>query len=318
MPFSDFIKTDSKPIWIRTLLLLGLSFLLTRTLLDSSFRNSALLYVLVPYLISVYIYVFIPDPVGETKLKRFLRHMLTALAVMLGTSAILFEGFLCVLMFMPIYIFFAVLAFAFSSDPDRPNNVLKVSVVPLLVFIASLEGVSKTLSFEREEVISRTHIVDATIDEIKASMAQPINLNGDRSAFLSLFPLPTEIKAGSLNEGDIHEMKFVYKRWGFTNVHEGDVHVKIVEVSNRRVRTEMIKDTSYFSKYLTVKGTQVDMQPLNDRQTEVTLTVEYRRLLDPVWYFGPMQRMAVGESADFLIENIITPKDNKKTVYASR
>jgi len=47
------------------------------------------------------------------------------------------------------------------------------------------------------------------------------------------------------------------------------------------------------------------MTPLADGTTEVSLTIRYRRTLDPAWYFGPVQRKAIGESADYLLENII-------------
>ena len=47
------------------------------------------------------------------------------------------------------------------------------------------------------------------------------------------------------------------------------------------------------------------MVPLADGTTQVSLTIRYRRTLDPAWYFGPMQRRAIGESADYLLTHII-------------
>ena len=70
----------------------------------------------------------------------------------------------------------------------------------------------------------------------------------------------------------------------------------------------MVKDTSYFSHYLTVLGTQIDLAPISETQTRITLTVNYRRDLDPAWYFGPLQNAAMRESADYLIEQVIARK----------
>ncbi len=313
MNIKQLMTAGPKPIWIRYLLLIGFFFLVTRTLLDSQFRHSALLYILVPYLASVFIYIFMPQPEGRYRWQRFGRHILAAIIVMLATSALLFEGFLCVLMFMPIYIFFAIIGFAFAPKEfppaENPANTFRATFVPLIVIILSLEGVSQTLSFEREYSVTRTKIVSADVAQIKANMAMPMHLDAKRSAFLSLFPLPEYVEAGSLNAGDIHKAGFTYKRWGIANVQRGEIWVKIAEVSDHHVRTEIIKDTSYFSKYMKVDGTLVQFESLSKTETQVTLTIHYTRLLDPAWYFGPMQRAAMGESADYLIDHVIARKD---------
>ena len=71
MKLSDLANKGPKPVWIRYLLLVGFFFLVTRTILDSSFRHSALLYVLVPYLVSVLVYFFIPQAEANSKPTRF-------------------------------------------------------------------------------------------------------------------------------------------------------------------------------------------------------------------------------------------------------
>jgi len=312
MDVKSFTQGGPKPVWIRYVLLIGFFFLLTRALLDSQFRHSALLYILVPYLVSVFIYVFMPQPQGRYRWQRFGRHIFAAIIVMLATSALLFEGFLCVLMFMPIYIVFAIIGFAFAPKEwppaENPAETFRVSIVPMIVIILSLEGVSQTLSLNRHYNVTRTKVVNADIAQLKANMAMPIHLTAERSAFLSLFPLPDYVKAGSLNEGDIHKAAFTYKRWGVTNVHRGETWVKIAELSDRHVRTKIVKDTSYFSKYMIVDGTLIEFEPLSDTKTQITLTISYTRLLDPAWYFGPMQRAAITESADYLIDHVIARK----------
>ena len=298
-----------RPIWVRYLLIIGFFNLLIRGLMNGHLNHSALLYILVPYLVAVAIYLFVPQPLGMSRWKRFLRHMMAAFVIMLATSALLFEGFLCVLMFLPIYLIVAAIAFA-SMRPyqEKPKNIastFSVSLVPALILLVSVEGLTPSLSFERQESITRSHIVTGTIEELKANMAMPIDMKESRSAFLSLFPLPTEVQAGSLNEGDIHKLHFVYNRWGFTNVHEGDFWVEIVGVGEDYVQTKIVKDTSYFSNYLTISDTFVKFRPVSKTQTEVSLTINYERKLDPAWYFGPLQRVAVGESADYLISQVL-------------
>jgi hypothetical protein len=40
----------------------------------------------------------------------------------------------------------------------------------------------------------------------------------------------------------------------------------------------------------------------------VALTVKYHRLLDPYWYFGPLQQLAAEQSARYIIDTIIARK----------
>ena len=299
-----------KPIWIRYMFILGVATMITRLVLDSRFATTSFFYCLVPYVIGVILYVCVPQPQGWSRTKRIGRHLLATLIVMLASSAILFEGFLCVLMAAPIYIFFALLAIFVTphkADPDRfkKSDVFRASFVPLVVIIVSVEGLTDTTSFPREEVITRTHILSLTPEEIHANLAQPVHLDAKRSAFLSIFPLPDRVDAPNFQQGAVHTAFFTYRRWGFTNVHRGETQIRMKEVSPLFIETEVTKDTSYFSHYLKVHGTQIKMVPLADGTTQVSLTIRYRRTLDPAWYFGPMQRRAIGESADYLLTHII-------------
>lgn len=310
MKLKALLTEGPKPIWIRYLLIIGFFFLVTRFILDSSFAHSSLLYCLVPYCVAVVIYVFMPQPQGRYRWQRFGRHMFSAVIVMLATSALLFEGFLCVLMFMPIYIFFAIIGFAFAPKEwptQNTSDVFRVSVVPILITVISLEGVNASLSLEREYSITRTKIVELTPDKIHDNLTRPIHLDAERSAFLSLFPLPTHVEAGTLNTGNIHKAHFEYKRWGLdgVNVKTGETWLKMTSVEPLHIRTQVVKDTSYFSHYLTIHGTDIRLNPIDTTTTKVSLTIHYRRELDPAWYFGPMQKAAIRESGDYLIQHVI-------------
>jgi len=304
-------ETKSKrPIWPYLLFLIGVFSLLIRYLLDSQWGNAALLYVAVPFLVSFALFRFTGRPKKGTVFRRFLAHMRDATIIMLATSAILFEGFICVLMFMPIYyavvcIYFAAEAFEARYKARKDRSRLRASVVPVLIAFLSIEGLTPSTSFERENTVTRTMVINGSIDAIKANIAAPIDLPPRRNWFLSIFPNPVEVKAGSLEAGDVHTLKFVYKRWFYTNVHEGDFHLRIDEVSDRHIRTSVQKNTSYLAKYLRLKGTEIKFIPVGETQTRVELSLHYDRLLDPAWYFGPMQRYAIEESGDYLLETVI-------------
>lgn len=296
------------PKWAYLLFLIGIGTLGVRTLLDSGFANSALLYIATPFIVSFLLFHFVPQPDNTTALRRYLRHVRDATIIMLGTSAFLFEGFLCVLFFMPIYYLVVTVGFLFGmfSRKEHPDDRhrLKASVIPLIVGVMAIEGTAPSTSFERRNDITRTYTIDADIASLQSNMALAIDLPAQRQWFLSVFPLPVDVKAGSLEAGDVHELDFIYKRWFFTNIQEGEFHLRIDAVSDTEVRTSVVRNTSYLSKYLKVRGTQIGFQVLPDGRTKVDLTISYDRLLDPAWYFAPMQRYAVEQSGDYFFDAV--------------
>jgi hypothetical protein len=78
--------------------------------------------------------------------------------------------------------------------------------------------------------------------------------------------------------------------------------LKISEVNENHIKTEFLKDRSYIAKYIQLLGTEIQFNPINPDQTQVTLTIHYQRLLDPAWYFDPLQKMAIKQTAQLLIK----------------
>lgn len=294
------------------LFVIGAATLTIRAILDSEFRNSTLLYLLVPFAVSIGIHLLVPRPEGEVSITRgYLRHLRDATIVMLATSALLFEGFICVLFFMPIYYVIVTVGFVFSWLADRVGgggDRAAAYTLPALVLLLTMEGLFDETTVPRYGEATHVAVVEGSISDLKANMAKPIAFAGERHWLLSIFPLPTKIHAGSLAVGDVHRLHFVYRRWFFTNIHEGDMAIRIDEVSKDRIRTSIVENSSYLSHYMKIDGTEVRFRELGDGRTLVSLTVKYHRLLDPAWYFGPLERAAARQSARYLIETIIARK----------
>lgn len=292
---------------LRILFACGVAAIVLRMLLDSDFATSTVVYILVPFVFSAGLYFFVPRAKGEGVVADYLNHLRIVTIGFLLTSAFLFEGFICVLMFMPIYYLMATLAFAgaWLAKRGENKNRLRAVVIPVIVLVAAAEGLVPATTFERETAEEFVAYSPQSVDELKANMARPITFSGERHWFLRLFPLPDRIEAGSLAEGDVHKLHFTYRRWGFTNVHKGEMHIAITEVGEREIATRLIRNDSYLANYLDVHGTRIRFEPRADGGTIIRLKVLSRRTLDPVWYFGPIQKVATKNSARFFIEEII-------------
>ena len=279
-----------------------------RYLLGSAYAQRAALYFGVPFFIALGLYFLFPKTDAETRIGYNLYRLRDATIIMLATSLILFEGFICVLMFMPIYYIAFGIGMLYAQSANRANRdkgKFNVHIIPLVVLVMSTEGMFPQTSLQRENQVTFTKTINASIDELKQNMAEPITFTQRRNWFLSIFPLPTDIDAGSLNAGDIHTLHFVYKRWFFTNIKEGDMKLRIAEVGDTEIRTEIIENTSYLASYMSIGGTRVQFKALDPNRTEVTLTLYYKRTLDPAWYFGNLQHFAMTKSAAYLIETVI-------------
>jgi len=296
------------PKWVYLLFLIGAASLTIRALRDAEFAHSALLYVSVPFAIAILLHHFVGYGDRQGAMGRYALHMRNATIVMLGSSAILFEGFLCVLMFMPIYYIVVTIVYVSITPVEqkgRGGPTFRAFVVPVVAIVLSLEGVTPATSFSRSNHVTVSAIVNADIDTLKANMAMPIGLEQRRHWFLSLFPQAERVEAGSLTPGDVHTLHFVYRRWLVTNVHRGQMRLRIESVGANHVRTRIIENTSYLANYLTIRGTKVRFEKLANGKTRVSLTVGYDRRLDPAWYFGPLQRLVVRLSAKYLISSVI-------------
>lgn len=292
---------------IKILFVCGVAAIVLRTLLDSDFATTTLVYIVVPFAFSAALYFLVPSAEGTGLAADFFNHLRIVTIGFLLTSAFLFEGFICVLMFMPIYYVMATLAFAagwFFKRKEKDDK-LRAIAIPVIVLVAAAEGLVPASSFEREEAQTFSAYSSQSVEELKANMAEPITFAGERHWFLRLFPLPDRIEAGSLAEGDTHRMHFTYRRWGFTNVHKGEMHVKITHVGERDIATKITRNDSYLANYLDVHGTRIRFEPVEGGGTNIHLTVLSRRTLDPVWYFAPVQKLATKNSARFFIEEII-------------
>lgn len=282
--------------------------LVIRLLFAADVATSALLYVAVPFSICVVLLCADTRKYTHWAVKYF-RAFRASFVILFAVSIVLFEGFICVLMLMPIYIIMTLFAMAcewlWRTFHSRPNGTAAAYALPLIALIASLEGTHTSLSFERANSVVVTQVVDRPVEELRANLDLPFDLRTDRHWFLRIFSMPAPVGKSPLTAGDIHSVDFTYHRWLVTNTHRGRMRVEISDVGARHVTTTVREDTSYISHYLDLRGTQVDLNPLDASTTEVMLTVHFDRKLDPAWYFDPLERYGIRKMAEFLIQRII-------------
>lgn len=296
------------------MLMIAAASISVRALIEYRYFNTALLYVGVPFLISLAL-ILIRNPHEPSHWKqRFLNRVIDAFIIMLGSSVVLFEGFVCVVMFIPIYLAVILIMFISALLRERAKQNGKgsfsVHILPVMLAFSAFEGVTPEVSFQRDELVSVTRIVNSSIPQIKQNLLKPIELQKNRQWFLYLFPMPVDIKAETLTPGSVHEIYFEYYRWFFTNLHTGRMLLEISEVGEKYIRTTFLEDTSYIANYLKLQGTEIHLEAIDNNHTRITLNIKFKRTLDPYWYFSPIERYGISKTADFLISEVIAREYN--------
>lgn len=295
-------------IMLGMLLIAALASVVINLLFRGDLGHTALLYLAVPYTVAVAITLLRPYKEGAEWWSRFASHSATALVVFLGSSVVLMEGFVCVLFFMPIYFFAVTLAFIASwigVVRSRGKNNTYATAIPLFIAFLSLEGTFDAATFDRHNKATAIATTAIPSDVLLQNLATPFELSDSNDWMLSLFPMPHTIEAGSLEVGDIHRVHTRYHRWFVTNTHEGVIELRIDSVAHDRVTLSFVRDTSFFSSYVTLIGSEIQFTTDGEGLTHVSLTVSYERRLDPAWYFQPVQQYAMQEMASHLISEVI-------------
>ena len=284
----------------------------SRLLLDSAYGTTGLFYVGVPLAVGACLVAINKSTSGGWRAK-YWNSARDVFLILIAVSILLYEGFICVLLFLPIYLFIMVIVMAVEAAIRHLKNKARGKLLahwfPVLGVLMALEGVHPNLSFERESEVVVEKVVAGSVAQLMKNLERPIELKKDRHWFLELFPMPYAVDAGTLQPGDVHEIHFRYHRWIFTNTHQGRMLLEIVEVGESHVRTRFIEDTSYIGHYMSLGGTEIQLHPAGDKEARIRLKVNFERKLDPVWYFGPLERYGVRKMAEFLIDEVVARND---------
>lgn len=300
-----FDRDDPATHFLLWTIVLGAAVLAARLLVTTGTFHSGLLYIAWPFGLSLALYALTPITDGTTWKKRFWNNFRSSTILVLASSIVLQEGYVCVVMALPLFfIGFLFSFFAQYLQHKFGKRSVSVHLFPLAIVLLSLEGVTSATTFERYNEVTYSKVVAASSATIKHRLSRQLKAKGQRHWILSIFPMPKSIGALTLKTGDVRIYKFVYHRWFAANTHHGEMRVTVVSANDHRIKTK-IKDTSYIATYLKIHGTELLLEPVDDESTKITLTIAFDRNLDPIWYFGPLQRYAARHALKFFVEEFL-------------
>ena len=275
-----------------------------RVILGAGLQQTAALFVGLPALLAIAV-VFLVSPRSAVGVA------CKAVTVgMLVSVVALGEGFLCVAMSAPLFYLVAVFV-GFLIDARRrfeDGAFTTFTCIAALMFVPlSLEGVTNATSLNRDEWVTETQLVHAASGDVARALVEQPRFDRALPPYLRAgFPRPvyTRIENG--------RRWIVRLRGGETRFHgteptTGDLVLQLVESRPGFVHWRALSDDSHMTHFLQWREATVRWHAVDERRTEVTWSLRYRRGLDPAWYFGPWERYAARLAARYLIDAVATP-----------
>jgi len=221
------------------------------------------------------------------------------------------EGILCVAMSAPLFYFVAIaIAALMERSSGERLGTPRVSLALLVLVPMSLEGVTDATTFRRDETVTVSRIVAASPDAIGCALSAAPRFDRALPFYLRAgFPRATAVRidrTGAAPRWTI-SMRGGEMRLNGMEPRTGDLVLELAESRPGLVRWRALSDTSHMTHFLNWQEVIVRWDRAGAHASNVTWTVRYRRGLDPAWYFGPMERYAVGLAAGYLIDAVATP-----------
>jgi hypothetical protein len=222
------------------------------------------------------------------------------------------EGMVCILMSAPLFYGVAfMIGKTYELVRNQGGRPTAYSLAIVLVFLPmSLEGVSEWASFDRDEWVTETRVVQASSQQVEEALFQPPRFDRVLPAYLRIgFPRPvaTEFWPGGTALRWVIRFRGGEMRIDGIEPRVGDLILELVDRRPGLVSWEAINDDSHMTHFLNWREAVVQWTPIDAHSTRVTWRLRYRRGLDPAWYFGPWERYATRLAAGYLIDSVATP-----------
>lgn len=275
---------------------------------EGQLQQTSALFVGLPALMAIVVVLFVaPQSAAGVALKAVTIGLLLSMTV-------LDEGMMCVLLSAPLFYLVTVavvrLRREWRDDSMRAGRRLVPGLIGLTLLPLSLEGVTPYTTVPRLEEVTVSRIVDAPAGAVAQALLETPRFDRTRPALLRHgFPWP---EASRIDHDGANPSWLVAMRGGETRLNgmepkTGELRLDLVEARPGRVEWRAVADTSHMTHFLRWQGSTVHYSAIDREHTQVTWTIRYERRLDPAWYFGPMERLAVRLAAGYLVDAVATP-----------
>ncbi|WBB82433.1 hypothetical protein O7606_16890 [Micromonospora sp. WMMD882] len=254
--------------------------------------DSALLFVALPVLLAAAL-ALSPGrtPHGQV-------FVVTTIALLLAAVA-LHEGAVCVVLAAPLVYLVAHGTLALLNWSRRSSRSYSLVVVPLLL-LPGLEGSGVGPRIAPEQSVQVARVVALPVDVVADCLAagpRPVPVRSPALRLLGV-PLPTHVTGGGLTPGS----RWTFDYHGSAHGPGGHLVAEVTASEPGRLTFRFVEDTAITGRWFTWQRADLRWWSVDAGHTRVLLTVDYRRGLDPSWYFGPLQDALLRQGGGHLLD----------------
>lgn len=256
--------------------------------------DSALLFVALPVLLAAALAL---TP-GRTPHGRVF--VTTTIALLLAAVA-LHEGAICVVLAAPLVYAVAHGTMALINLVRRSSRSYSVLLVPLLL-LPGIEGSGLAPSIAPDQSVRVVRVVALPADAVAERLAAGPRPAPVRSPVLRLLgvPVPAHVTGTGLAPGD----RWTFGYHGSAHGPGGELVAEVATNAPGHLTFHFPQDTTINGRWFTWQRADLRWQAVDADHTEVRLTIDYRRGLDPSWYFGPLQNVLLGQGGGHLLDMV--------------
>ena len=296
LPDSEEFTSQRKSSHQLMFFILGLTALSValRLLSNSAYRSSSLLYIGIPMALALIVNL---APTSGSATGKAIKG--TTLALLM-VGILLIEGFICILIASPLFYLVAVIigaAIDFGERRKKNKMNIQCSVIGVLLLM-SLEGITESLSFSREETIRVGHETSLSIEQVRTRLAQGPEFDlSQLPLFLKAgFPTPQSIHGQGLALGEVWIIHFQSEHG------TAPLTVEVTHATPQQVTFQIIEDETKIGEWLQFHKVEWHFHA-TPTGTRVEMVLRYDRLLDPAWYFKPVERYGVKKAAEYFMHS---------------
>lgn len=231
----------------------------------------------------------------EPRRNRGKYHVVTAtMIVVFASSIVLREGFICVLMALPIILPTALVLGHYQQKHSSRDVKRAAWILPILLLGAAGDGAVYELP--KNVTVAETRAFDTTSHELNASLHGEAEIPEIEPLLFALpFPKPTAFTGSGADVGDIRTVDFG------DDGEMGALVLEVTERSDQHITWTIIDNTTPVAEWMTLHQAEASwVETANGLQ--VTMEIEFDRELAPAFYFDPLERWGVGEMAEVLLD----------------
>lgn len=224
-----------------------------------------------------------------------------AAAVGEGVVGVVAVGLVCIIFAAPLFLLVGLGVGLIKYIAKHSKGLYVIAMVPFLIL--SAEGVDDRLAFPRAESVTAERVIPVSATEVERFLSRTPRFDKPLPIGLRLgFPRPVGSAGEGLQPGDRRIVHFASRRGRIR-----DLTLEVAERGWGTVRFQVLSDSTHIAEWLQWQEAEVRWTELDGGHTLMRWTLRYRRRLDPAWYFGPLERIAVQAAAAYLIDNLATP-----------